>query len=79
MQYSWIGLTSKVVFCRERIAATVAFFQQMEMPVTLSDADISEAEIDRIIAQLEAHGRLALGEHGDITLEESRKILLLAR
>jgi NADP-dependent alcohol dehydrogenase len=61
------------------IEATVAFFKQMEMPVSLSDAEIAEDEIDNIIANLEAHGRTALGEHGDIAIDESREILLLAR
>ena len=61
------------------IDATVAFFKQMEMPVSFSDADISETEIDNVIANLEAHGRAALGEHVDIALDESREILLLAR
>ena len=47
----------------------------MQMPVSLADADIPESEIDHIVANLEAHGRTALGEHADITIDESREIL----
>ncbi|MGB1302372.1 MAG: NADH-dependent alcohol dehydrogenase, partial [Pseudoalteromonas tetraodonis] len=37
--------------------------------------DDKAAAIDNIIAKLEAHGMLALGENQAITLKESREIL----
>jgi NADP-dependent alcohol dehydrogenase len=60
------------------IEKTEAFFQQMLVPVRLSDVDLGEADIDQLVNNLEQHGMKALGEHGDITLEVSRKILQTA-
>ena len=61
------------------ISATVAFFEVMQMPVSLADADIPDSGIDTVMESLDAHGRHALGEHADIGLDESRQILQLAR
>lgn len=61
------------------ISATVAFFEVMQVPVSLADANIPESGIDTVIESLDSHGRHALGEHTDIGLDESREILRLAR
>ena len=57
------------------IARTEAFFREMQVPVSLSDAGLGEEAIAVVMASLESHGRLALGERGDITLSDSRAIL----
>lgn len=60
------------------IAATRQFFEQMGTPTRLRDYQIEAASIDKLVAQLQSHNLLKLGEHGDITLEASRRILELA-
>ena len=60
------------------IEQTVMFFKQLELPTSLSDIELGEDAIDPLLANLEKHGRLALGEHGSIDLEQSRLILKTA-
>ncbi|MGS2716871.1 iron-containing alcohol dehydrogenase [Eionea flava] len=60
------------------IAKTEAFFKRMQVPVRLSEANIGADAVDNILAQLESHGMLKLGENQTITLEKSREILTLA-
>lgn len=60
------------------IAATRQFFEQMGTPTRLRDYQIEAASIDKLVAQLQSHNLLKLGEHGDITLDASRRILELA-
>ncbi|HSX84564.1 MAG TPA: iron-containing alcohol dehydrogenase [Cellvibrio sp.] len=60
------------------IAATRQFFEQMGTPTRLRDYQIETASIDKLVAQLQSHNLLKLGEHGDITLDASRRILELA-
>ncbi|MDU0354265.1 iron-containing alcohol dehydrogenase [Paraglaciecola aquimarina] len=60
------------------IELTVQFFKKMQVPTSLTDADISSKEIDLLVSRLERHGMTALGEHSDITLEVSREILTQA-
>lgn len=60
------------------IEATRRFFVQMGNPTRLSDYGLDESIIDPLVAQLEAHGFTALGEHGDITPAEAKAILKLA-
>ena len=57
------------------IELTEAFFKRMDVPIRLSDVDITKDNIDGLMQKLEQHGMTALGEHSDITLEVSRKIL----
>jgi NADP-dependent alcohol dehydrogenase len=57
------------------IHKTREFFEQMGVKTHLSDYQLSESDIDPLVAQLEKNGRLALGEHQDIDLATSRKIL----
>ncbi len=57
------------------IEQTVAFFKQMQVPTSLQDAGLSAADIAPIIASLKQHKQTQLGEHGDISLEDSNVIL----
>jgi len=59
----------------QAIAKTEAFFKAMEVPTTLTEAGITSTDIDNLIAKLEKHGMVALGERKNITLEVSRQIL----
>lgn len=61
------------------IAATRAFFEQMGNRTRLSDYGLDGSSIPALVAKLKEHGNTALGEHGDITLEDSRRILEAAR
>ncbi|WP_394133228.1 iron-containing alcohol dehydrogenase [Shewanella maritima] len=60
------------------IKATEDFFNQMQVPTRLSHVDVDAEFIDTLVKQLEQHGMIKLGEHGDIDLAESRKILMAA-
>ena len=57
------------------IAATRDFFERMGVPTRLSAHGIREPQLDAILAKLEAHGMVKLGEHGDVTLDVSRAVL----
>ena len=57
------------------IARTIAFFKEMDVPTSLGDVELGAADIDVLVASLEKHGRTALGEHGKLTIADSRKIL----
>lgn len=56
------------------ITKTEQFFQSLGMKMKLSDYGIKK-DLDLLIERLELHGQTALGEHQNITLEVSRKIL----
>ncbi len=62
----------------EAIRQTEKFFQSLGMKTRLSDYELTEDNIDQVIANLEAHGMTALSEHGDVTLETSREMLKTA-
>ncbi|WP_172565688.1 iron-containing alcohol dehydrogenase [Vibrio navarrensis] len=58
------------------IDAIEAFYHSMGVATQLTEhGDDKEAAIDAVIAQLESHGMLKLGENHSITLKESREIL----
>lgn len=57
------------------IAHTIAFFKQMGVPTRLADVGLNQDAVEVIVASLDKHGMHALGEHGNITLTESRAIL----
>lgn len=56
------------------IIKTEQFFQSLGMKMKLSDYGIKK-DLDLLIERLELHGQTALGEHQNITLDVSRKIL----
>ena len=66
----------------ERIAkaiqCTESFFETMQVPIRLSDVKLGIADIDVLMSNLAKHGMTKLGEHGDISLEVSREILMQA-
>lgn len=60
------------------IAKTKQFFAHMKTPISLSEVDLTESDIDTVMASLEAHGMTKLGEHGTVELADSRRVLELA-
>ncbi len=61
------------------IAATRAFFEQLGVGTRLSAYGLDGSTIPALIAKLEEHGGTALGEHQDVRLDDSRRILEAAR
>jgi len=57
------------------IAKTEAFFQQMGMPIRLSDVKVDESSIEKILEQLKNHNMVKLSEKRDIDLTISKRIL----
>ena len=57
------------------IARTREFFESLGVKTRLADYGIGAEAIDALVAQLEAHGMTALGEHRDLDLATSRRIL----
>jgi NADP-dependent alcohol dehydrogenase len=60
------------------IAKTVEFFKKMEVPTSLADVKLGEADIDIIVKSLEAHNRSGMSERQDIGPKECREILMAA-
>lgn len=60
------------------IESTEQFFEMMQVPTRLSHVDLGEADIDLLIEKLTQHGMVKLGEHGAITPDISREILVTA-
>lgn len=63
----------------ERITATIDktrdFFERMGIPTRLSAYGLAADAIDIVIRRLEEHGMSKLSEHGDVTLDVSRRVL----
>lgn len=63
----------------ERIDAAIArtrdFFESLGVPTRLGAYGLGSAQADAIVAQLQAHGMVQLGEQREITPEVSRRIL----
>ncbi|MBV6848779.1 iron-containing alcohol dehydrogenase [Xanthomonas euvesicatoria] len=57
------------------IEATRAFFADLGVQTKLSGYDIDGSAVDLVVKQLDAHGMTQLGEHGDVTLDVSRRIV----
>ena len=60
------------------IAKTQDFFEQMGVKTRLGDYELNAQNIDAVLAQLEAHHMVALGERRDVTLAVSRQALELS-
>lgn len=58
------------------IEHTRAFFESVGVKTRLGDYSLNATHIDGIIDSLQRHGMVALGEHGDVTPEHCRQILL---
>jgi NADP-dependent alcohol dehydrogenase len=50
------------------------FFETMSVGTRLRDYQVGGSSVDTLIAKLTEHGMVALGEHGDVTPEVSRKV-----
>lgn len=74
------GITegSKDVRIEKAILKTEEFFHSLDIPTKLSDYNLGEELIEKVLVSLENHGMTALSEHGDVTLDVSRKILVAA-
>jgi NADP-dependent alcohol dehydrogenase len=59
----------------QAIEQTRRFFEQMGVKTRLSDYQISADAIPVMIQQLGDHGLNQLGEHGDVDLDKSRRVL----
>ncbi|WP_090365285.1 iron-containing alcohol dehydrogenase [Ferrimonas sediminum] len=57
------------------IANTRAFFETMKVKTRISEYGHGAEVVDTLMAQLERHGMVKLGERGDIDLGRSREIL----
>ena len=62
----------------QAIARTRGFFEGVGIGTRLSDYGLGTEAVDAVVAQLTAHGMVALGEQRSITPEVSRAILLAA-
>ena len=59
----------------QAIQLTEDFFKRMNMPTRLSDVQLDASNIDKLIQKLELHGMTSLGEHRNVTLDVSRRVL----
>ena len=57
------------------IDKTRGFFERLGVDTRLSAYDLNNTDIEKILAQLQAHKMTALGEKREITLEVSRQVL----
>jgi len=66
----------------ERITAAIeqtrSFFEGLGIPTRLSAYGLAADAVEAVLQQLQAHGMTALGEHRDIDLARSRRILQAA-
>ena len=57
------------------IASTRAFFEGLGIPTRFSAYQLGQEAVEAVLKQLAAHGMTSLGEHRDIDLARSRRIL----
>ncbi|SEA46005.1 NADP-dependent alcohol dehydrogenase [Desulfuromusa kysingii] len=62
----------------QAIEKTRLFFERMQVKTRLSDYGIKDDSIDKVVAQLEQHSMVRLGEKKNITPAVSREILKLS-
>ncbi|EKO3966999.1 iron-containing alcohol dehydrogenase [Vibrio fluvialis] len=73
------GLEQTADLAERTIDAIEAFYHELDVATQFADHGLSQTEaVDAVIAQLESHGMLKLGENHAITLKESREILASA-
>ncbi len=75
-----LGLTEQDdnMCATKAIEKTREFFEQMGVATRLSAYGLGEESIPAIVEKLRQHGRLKLGEHGDITPDDVAELLKLA-
>ncbi|HAE38345.1 MAG TPA: NADH-dependent alcohol dehydrogenase [Candidatus Riflebacteria bacterium] len=61
----------------ESIRLTREFFESLGVKTRLSDYNIGQEGIEKVVAQLKSHQMIKLGENGEVDLEMSRQILEL--
>ncbi|KAG8148520.1 iron-containing alcohol dehydrogenase [Burkholderia catarinensis] len=59
----------------EAIERTRAFFESLDVKTRLADYGVGADAIDPLVTQLDEHGMAQLGEHKDVTLDVSRRVL----
>ena len=62
----------------QAIAKTRQFFESMQVPTRLSGYGIGQDAIPALLAQLERHGMVKLGERQDVNLDRSKQVFELA-
>jgi NADP-dependent alcohol dehydrogenase len=60
------------------IIHTERFFEQMGVKTRLGDYGLAQKDVEAVLAALEAHRMVKLGEQRDVTLDVSRKVLEMA-
>lgn len=60
------------------IDKTRGFFEEVGLPTYFANYDLGAEVIPKILASLEAHGMVKLGEHGTVTLDVTEKVLTRA-
>jgi len=58
----------------QAIARTRSFFESLGLPTTMQGHGLS-CDVEKIVGQLERHGKINIGERGDVTADVARKIL----
>lgn len=61
----------------EAIRMTREFFESLGVKTRLSDYNIGQEGIEKVLAQLKSHQMIKLGENGEVNLDVSRQILEL--
>lgn len=61
----------------EGIKKTAEFFESLGVKTKLSDYNLGQEAIEKVVDQLKSHQMIKLGENGDVSLEISRQILEL--
>ncbi|MEZ8917006.1 iron-containing alcohol dehydrogenase [Vibrio lentus] len=70
------GLEAGADLAERTIAAIEAFYHSLDVPTMFDGYETNKATaIDSVVAQLESHGYLELGENKAITLQKTREIL----
>lgn len=62
----------------QAIKKTEQFFQKMNLPIRLSEINITLADIETLLLNLKENGMTSLGENNDVSLDVSREILVNA-
>jgi len=70
--------TDPTLIAQQAIERTREFFETMGVKTRLSDYGLDAKVIPAVIAKLNEHQFIQLGEHGDITPDDAAKILQLA-
>lgn len=73
-----IPVQDELLMAEKAIACTTQFFESMGIKTHLSDYGLGEEIIPIVVAKLEEHGHVNIGENQSITAESAAEILKLA-